>query len=177
MKRLYPLSQLALVNERVAGNTENPVPSEVVLDPYDYFPGSTRAWGLFEDRFGRVRRQFQVEIEGVFENGMLRLTEDFLYDNGERDQRIWRIRRNGPRAYIGRAADVVGDAHGVASGNELSWSYVMDLRMGNRVLRVSFSDRMLLQADGVLLNRAKVRKFGLELGSVSLFFKKLSTGM
>ena len=79
--------------------------------------------------------------------------------------------------YLKTDADVVGDAHGVASGNELIWSYVMDLRMGNRVLRVSFSDRMLLQADGVLLNRAKVRKFGLELGSVSLFFKKLSTGM
>ena len=29
-----------------------------------YFHGKTRAWGLFEDRFGNVRRQFVVDING-----------------------------------------------------------------------------------------------------------------
>ena len=30
----------------------------------DYFAGETRAWGIFEDRFGNLRRQFTVTIRG-----------------------------------------------------------------------------------------------------------------
>ncbi len=33
----------------------------------DYFQGRTEAWGVFEDRFGRVRRQFKVDIDGRYE--------------------------------------------------------------------------------------------------------------
>jgi len=37
---------------------------------------------------------------------------------------------------------------------------------------VRFDDWMYLQSDGVLLNRAKVTKFGVELGTVTLAFSK-----
>lgn len=142
------------------------------LDIYDYFAGETRAWGLFEDRFGRVRRQFQVDIDGRVVNGELILEEDFLYDDGERDRRVWRIRRDGKQSYIGHADDVVGQARGNAAGNALNWRYDMDLKVGDGSWRVSFDDWMFLQPDGVLINRAKVNKWGFELGSVTLFFKK-----
>ena len=142
------------------------------LDIYQYFSGETRAWGLFEDRFGQVRRQFRVEITGRVEDGELVLEEDFFYDDGERDRRVWRIRRDGEQSYVGGASDVVGEALGRAAGNALNWRYDMDLKVGDRTWRVSFDDWMFLQTDGVLLNRAKVKKFGVEIGSVSLFFAK-----
>ncbi len=142
------------------------------LDLYTYFAGETRAWGLFEDRFGRVRRQFQVDIAGRIEDGELVLEEDFLYDDDERDRRVWRIRRDGPQNYVGRTADVIGQARGRAAGNALNWRYDMDLKVGGGTWRVSFDDWMFLQPDGGLINRAKVKKFGLEIGSVSLFFMK-----
>ncbi len=37
---------------------------------------------------------------------------------------------------------------------------------------MSFDDWMFLQPDGILINRAKVRKWGFELGSVTLFFRR-----
>jgi hypothetical protein len=37
---------------------------------------------------------------------------------------------------------------------------------------VSFDDWMYLQADGVLLNRAKMSKFGFTLGEVTIAFQK-----
>jgi hypothetical protein len=43
---------------------ENFKDSEPKLVLFDYFKGKTSAWGIFEDRFGNVRRQFQVDIEG-----------------------------------------------------------------------------------------------------------------
>lgn len=57
----------------------------------DYFAGETRAWGIFEDRFGDLRRQFVVDIAGSWNGRELVLDENFRYSDGETDQRIWRI--------------------------------------------------------------------------------------
>ncbi len=136
----------------------------------DYFLGTTRAYGLFEDRFGTVRRQFTVTIEGRMEGDELVLEEDFFYRDGERERRVWRIRKQPDGTYRGRADDIVGEAVGIAAGNALNWSYRMDLKVGGGAWRVTFDDWMFLQDDGVMLNRARVGKWGLEIGRVSLAF-------
>ena len=142
------------------------------LDVFEYFAGRTQAWGLFEDSFGNVRRQFTVDIDGQVENGKLILDEDFDYSDGEQQQRRWIIERNGDRSYTGRAADVIGEAIGHAQGNALNWRYQMALKVGDSTWKVAFDDWMFLQPDGVLINRARVSKLGIELGSVTLFFTK-----
>jgi hypothetical protein len=137
-----------------------------------YFQGKTQAWGIFEDRFGTLRRQFTVDISGVWNGDALVLDERFDYSDGETDRRVWEIRKTGPNAYEGRADDVVGVARGVSHGNALNWRYDMDLKIGENYLRVHFNDWMFLQPSGVLLNRAKVSKFGIEIGTVTLAFMK-----
>jgi hypothetical protein len=146
--------------------------SEPELTLEDYFLGATRAWGLFEDRFGKVRRQFVVDIDGSLDGDVLVLDERFLYNDGETDRRVWRIRKTGDHSYEGRADDVIGVATGEAYGNALNWRYNMDLKVGDGTLRVHFNDWMFLQPSDVLLNRAKVSKFGIELGEVTLVFMK-----
>ncbi|MEM7226049.1 MAG: DUF3833 domain-containing protein [Pseudomonadota bacterium] len=138
----------------------------------DYFVGHTKAWGLFQDRFGQVRRQFEVDIEGTWDGEMLTLVEDFLYDDGETEQRIWYITKTGAHTYEGRADDVIGVAEGHAAGNALNWTYRFALKVGESTWNVTFDDWMFLQADGVLINRAEVTKWGIELGEVTLMFKK-----
>ncbi len=139
----------------------------------EYFQGHTRAWGLFEDRFGKVRRQFTVDIEGTWDGEELVLDERFVYDDGELDRRVWRIRKTGEYTYEGRADDIIGVAQGESRGNALNWRYRMDLAIGDGSWRVAFDDWMFLQSDGVMLNRAQVTKFGFELGTVTLAFKKV----
>ena len=143
---------------------------ELVLE--DYFKGRTEAWGIFEDRFGKLRRQFKVTIDGTWDGKTLTLDERFKYDDGETDQRIWRITKLNKGKYEGTAADVIGIATGEASGNALNWRYDMDLKVGDGSFKVTFNDWMFLQSDGVLINRARVSKLGVEIGSVTLFFKK-----
>ncbi len=144
----------------------------------EYFDGRTRAWGLFQDRFGRVQRQFVVDIEGRVEDDTLILIEDFRYADGETEQRIWRIRATGDHGYVGTAEQsepggVVGQATGQAYGNAFNWTYTYDLQVGDRMWRVSFDDWMFLQPDGVVINRASVTKFGFELGEAIIFFRQL----
>ena len=143
---------------------------QLVLE--EYFAGKTRAWGIFEDRFGTLRRQFTVDIDGRWDGRTLVLDERFVYRDGERDRRVWTIEKVGPNRYQGRADDVIGVATGEAKGNALSWRYNMDLKVGDSTLRVHFDDWMFLQPDNVLINRARVSKWGVELGQVTLFFSK-----
>lgn len=138
----------------------------------EYFAGETQAWGLFEDRFGTIRRQFSVDIVGTWDGEFLTLDEKFVFEDGERDRRIWKIRKTGDKTYTGTADDVIGEASGRASGNALNWRYQMDLKVGTSTLRVRFDDWMFLQPSGVLLNRARVTKFGIEIGTVTLAFMK-----
>jgi len=142
------------------------------LDIFRYFRGETRAWGLFEDRFGMVRRQFRVDVTGTVDGDLLTLDERFVYNDGETDRRIWRIRDKTNGEFEGEAADVVGKATGTAAGNALNWTYEMNLKVGGGTWRVTFDDWMFLQEDGVLINRARVKKWGVEIGQVTLFFKK-----
>ena len=122
----------------------------------DYFAGKTKAWGIFEDRFGDIRRQFVVDIDGQWDGNKLVLTEDFIYSDGETEQRIWTIKRIDEHTYSGTAADVVGEAVGKTYGQALNWRYTLDLKVGDKTWKVYFDDWMVLQNDGVLIDRAKV---------------------
>ncbi|WP_084462874.1 DUF3833 domain-containing protein [Oceanibaculum pacificum] len=141
----------------------------------DYFQGKSRAWGIFQDRFGTLRRSFTVDIEGYREGDEFVLKEDFVYDDGETDQRIWRIRRIDEHRYEGRADDVVGTATGLAYGKALNWQYEFDLKVGERTIRVHFDDWMFQQDEQVMVNRASVTKWGIEIGEVTLFFMREGT--
>jgi hypothetical protein len=145
---------------------------ELVLE--EFFPGRTVAYGIFEDRFGDLRRRFRVEIDGRMQDGDLILDERFIYDDGEQQQRIWTITAaraaDGSRLYQGRAADVIGTAEGSAAGPALNWSYEVGLAIGGRIWEVRFDDWIYQLDENVALNRARVSKWGIELGTVTLVF-------
>lgn len=148
------------------------------FDVFAYFSGRSRAWGLFEDRFGRLRREFTVAIVGhQVGPDALRLEEDFAYSDGETQRRVWQIRRTGPDSYVGEADDVVGIARGRSAGNALNWRYVLALKINGSTWNVDFDDWMFLQPDGVLLSRARVSKWGFAIGEVTLSFQREAAPM
>lgn len=145
-------------------------PRQLVLE--EYFAGETTAYGLFEDRFGKVRRQFKVDITGEVKGDRLTLTEKFVYDDGERDTRVWEIDILGGGKYRGTAGDVPVPAVGQVSGNAFNWKYKVDLKVGDSVWNVGFNDWMFLMQDDVLINRAYVTRYGIEIGQVTIAFNK-----
>jgi hypothetical protein len=140
----------------------------------EYFNGSTKAWGMFHDRFGNLKRQFVVDIFGTWEGNILTLDEHFEYSDGETDRRVWKITKLDENNYTGTAGDIIGKAKGTSYGNALNWNYIMDLVVGKQTLRVRFNDWMFLQPEGVLLNRAEISKWGIQLGIVTLSFSKFN---
>ncbi|MBT5242340.1 MAG: DUF3833 domain-containing protein [Rhodospirillaceae bacterium] len=139
----------------------------------DFFEGKTKAWGMFHDRFGNIRREFEVDITGSWDGETLSLDEEFDYADGEQDRRIWTILKVDDNTYTGTADDILGVASGRTFGNALNWTYDMDLKVGDGSLRVKFDDWMFLRPGGVLLNRASVSKWGFEIGVVTLSFSRV----
>lgn len=138
----------------------------------EYFVGPVKAWGMFQDRFGRLRRRFVVDIQGHWRGDALVLVEDFRYDDGELQQRVWHITPDGDD-YRGRADDVVGIAEGRAHGPAVRWRYTFELPVGRRSVRVRFDDWMYRQDDEIVVSRARVTKLGIRLGEVTICFRKL----
>jgi hypothetical protein len=151
--------------EDFAGSTP-----EFILE--EYFLGHTRAWGMVQDRSGKPTRYFTVDIEGTWEGGELVLREDFVFRDGERSQRTWRIRKLDEHSYQGSAGDVVGTASGRRFGNALNWRYDLLVTVKDREWKLHFNDWMFLHDDGVLVNRAEMSKFGIRVGEIVLFFSK-----
>jgi hypothetical protein len=138
-----------------------------------YFPGRTRAAGLFEDRFGTVRRTFVVDIDSTWDGTTLTLDEDFTYDDGEKQRRVWRLTRTGDRTWEGRADDVIGVATGREAGNAFRFGYRINLKVGDSTWEVRFDDWMFRIDDETVLNTARVYRWGFWIGTVQLAFRRV----
>jgi hypothetical protein len=152
--------------------------SDNKLNLEEFFDGELIAYGQFQDVLGTVRRSFVVEIKGEWDGEVLTLTEDFDYEDGSTEQRVWSLVKSGPDSWTGTAPGVIGNAIGQEQDNRFNWQYEIDLPIpavdGTReTMRVTFDEWMWLQADDRLFNRAYVKRYGFDIGDVSISFEKL----
>ena len=174
--RLLALAAIAMIVTMTAGCSSVPVDTykaeKPVLELDKYFNGTLDAWGMFQDRSGKVIKRFTVVMRGTWAGDTGTLDEDFTYSDGTKEKRIWTIKKLPGGRYTGTAADVAGEAAGSAVGNALNWKYVLKLPVDGKVVEVDFDDWMFLIDDKVMLNRAEMSKFGFKLGEVTLSFTK-----
>ena len=146
------------------------------LDLSEYFSGTIDAHGIFTDRSGEVKKRFTVLIKADWKmvNGKKvgTLDESFDYSDGTKQKRIWTLTEQSSGKYIGTASDVVGEAQGDLAGNALNWTYTLVLPVDGTIYHVQFNDWMYLVTPKVMLNKAKMSKFGIDLGEVTLSFYK-----
>jgi hypothetical protein len=152
---------------------EDPALSDRQLRLEEFFDGRLVARGQFQDIFGTVRRRFDVDIRGDWDGQRLRLVEDFVYEDGMTEQRVWTLVKTGDRTWQGTAPGVIGVATGREDGDRFNWGYTIDLPVPDGTLRVTFDDWMWLLSDDRLLNVAYMKRFGVDIGQVIITFEKL----
>ena len=135
-----------------------------------FLEGHSTAWGVFEDRFGKVRRRFAVDLIGSWQDETFKLEEMFTYEDHTHETRVWLVVPAGDGRFTATSADCVGTAHGTCSVDQIQMSYRFRLKMDAREIQVDFEDRFYRVGDGFAVNRAIMRKWGVKLGEVSLFF-------
>ena len=124
-----------------------------------------------------MRRSFTVKITGDWNGKRLRLVEDFVYEDKSTKQRVWTLVKTGSQTWQGTAPGVIGVATGVEDGNRFNWKYTIDVPVPSadgtaKTLRVTLYHWMWLLSDDRLFNRAYLKRFGVNIGDVSIRFEK-----
>lgn len=143
-----------------------------------YFNGEVVAWGMVQDYSDKVVRRFCVEMTGTWQdkddqgniNGVL--DEMFYYADGEVDQRIWSLTKTPAGKYTGTAADVDGIASGSASGFGFQWQYTLNLALDGTDYQFFLDDWMYQLDDYRMMNRSYMKKFGVTVAEITIFFDK-----
>ena len=60
----------------------------------EYLSGNVKAWGVLQDRSGKVTRQFKADLNGKWDGKNLILDELFNWNDGEKQTRKWTIKKN-----------------------------------------------------------------------------------
>ncbi len=143
------------------------------FDPIAYFTGPTHSWGVIEARDGTPTSRFRADLVGRRQGDDLVLTQDFTFDDGRKQQRVWRLHRVDAHRFDATASDVIGVATGHAYGNSFKWDYTLQLKPGNALSRVQMHHWMYLAGDGrTLLNRVTIRKLGVQVGGTTEYFQR-----
>jgi hypothetical protein len=144
-----------------------------VLDLQQYFNGTLDAYGVFTDRSGAVVKRFTVVMVCQWTGDEGTLDETFTYSDGSKQKRVWHLKKMADGHYVGTAGDVLGTAQGQSRGNAFHWNYTLNLPVDGSTYEMQFDDWMYLMDERVMLNKASMRKFGIQLGEVTLsFFKR-----
>jgi hypothetical protein len=168
---------LILVTFLISACSSSPKPPDSArqgppLELEKYLAGHTRSWGVIEDRFGKTRDQFTVDLFGEQRGQTFHLHQKFLYASGKTQERTWQIRRLDATRYESTATDIQGKAHAWIEGSAVHLKYTMTVPMGKRRVNVQFNQWIWRHPGGIVFNRADIRKFGIRLVRVSEFFAK-----
>ena len=138
----------------------------------EYLSGKVEAWGVLQNRSGKVTRQFKADLEGKWDGKTLILDEVFDWSDGERQTRQWTIKKIDEHNYEGIASDVVGTAKGYSYGPAFKFEYVLLVPVKGKNIKITFDDWIFMQDERVAINRATMTKFGIKVAELTVMFVK-----
>ncbi len=167
---------LALVVAPLAGCATVPAPDAAFRDAplqiEKFLAGRTRAEGVFRNTITGAERKLTATLNGRWNGSTLVLAEDFVFADGARDRKTWRLTKLADGKWSGTREDVIGTATGVQDGKSFRLSYEADLTSQGSATIVRFEDVLTQTAPNVVLNRAVVSKFGVKVGEITLTIRR-----
>ena len=174
MKIVFTLLVAILLNS-CSGNSMKPIDFKdqkprLIIE--DYLSGDVKAWGILQNRSGKVTRQFSANLNGKWDGKQLILDEEFNWSDGEIQKRQWKINKIDEHNYEGSAGDVVGTAKGYSYGHVFKFEYVLLVPVKVKEIKITFDDWIFKQDDRVAINRATMTMFGIKVDELTVMFVK-----
>ena len=138
----------------------------------EYLTGNVKAYGILQNRSGKVTRQFTADLDGKWDGQQLILDEKFNWNDGEIQTRQWKINKIDEHNYEGTASDVVGTAKGFSYGPAFKFEYVLLVPVKGKEIKITFDDWIFKQDERVAINRATMKKFGFKVAELTVMFVK-----
>lgn len=142
------------------------------LNIQDYFTGPIKAWGIVQDRSGKVIQRVNIDMVGKWDGDNGTLSETLNYFDGRIEKRTWVLKKTAPNTFTGTAEGIVGKAIGESNGMAIRWNYVMTIPVGDQSYDIAFDDWMFAMDEKVMVNRSYMTKFGFKVAEISLFMQK-----
>ena len=172
MRLLTLLILTLLLNSCSEMKPEDYKNTKPIIKIEEYFQGNVKAWGMLQGRSGEVKRQFVADMQGKFDGENLILDETFIWNDGEKQERRWTIKKIEDNRYEGTASDVVGIAKGVSYGSAFKFEYKLLVPYKNKKIKIKFDDWIFKQDEKTAINKATLSKFGFKVGELTVFFVK-----
>ena len=136
-----------------------------------FFNGKLCAWGVVRQRNGEVSRKFVADINASSSAETVLLDENFLFNDGEKQTRVWKFERR-EHKWFGTAGDVVGEAIGEIVGDTLHLNYQLNIQTDNDTIIVSMDDWLHLVDSKMLMGSTEMSKWGLNVGRIDIAIQK-----
>ncbi|MGH7002538.1 MAG: DUF3833 family protein [Alphaproteobacteria bacterium] len=137
-----------------------------------FFLGTVSGRGILEDRAGRLRQAFMVDMHGYWSGADFVLDEFFRFHDGSSQRRAWRVTKGAGGRYWASADDLVGLAQATSEPGMVRWRYRLLVPIRGRRMAFSFDDRMYLMEDGTVLDVSDMRKFGIRVARMVLALQR-----
>ncbi|WP_148864721.1 DUF3833 domain-containing protein [Marinobacter fonticola] len=143
-----------------------------VLEPRTFFQGELTARGIVKDFSGEVIRTFDADITASWNaQGVGTLDEEFRFDDGEVQTRIWKLEPV-ETGYRATAGDVVEPGLMQWRGNALHMNYVLEVPYGDGTLDVRMDDWMYAVTPDTVVNETEMSKWGVTVGEIVLVIQR-----
>jgi hypothetical protein len=172
-KLIALLASLLLLNACSSIGVQDYAQKQPTLVMEEFFNGQLSAHGVVKNWRGLVIRTFNADILAYWRDGVGVLEEDFVFDDGEQQRRVWTLRPRAGGGYLGTAGDVAGEAEVEVAGNSVFLDYVLMIPWGDGTLNIRIDDRMYLVEPNVIINESAMSKFGLPVGQIQLVIRRL----
>lgn len=143
-----------------------------IFDLTEYWHGTLNGWGMIQGWGGKILSRFDITFHGSWQGNEGILHEEYRYYTGAAETRVWKIRALTNGRYEATAPDIIGVAHGQSDGAMIRFRYRLRLPFRNRRFSVTVDDRMWRLNDGVVINRSRMKKFGIPLACLTVFMQK-----
>ncbi len=148
--------------------------NEPKIDIRQYFNGDLEAFGILQDRSGKVIKTFTVDIKGSWKGNVGTLVEHFEFSDGKNDHRTWTLKMIDDHNFTGTAHDIVNISQGQQYGNAVKMDYVITIPVDGKKYDIKVKDWLYLVDDKSLINVSDMTKFGFRVGRLAIGFKKLN---
>lgn len=138
----------------------------------NFFEGPIDGWGIFQDYSGKVIKHFTMKMHGEWNGNKGKLFEKFYWMDGSMTERIWDLEALSPSLVRVITPEVVGEGIGKSSGNAIQWNYTLKVPVNDSIYEFFFDDWMYAVTENVIINKAKMKKFGFVVGEVTLCLKR-----
>lgn len=136
------------------------------FDLKTHLSGEILSEGLIFGPNGKMTNSFVAKMVGTWDGDTGTLSEEFTYSNGKTQSRKWHLTLGPNNTFTATADDLVGEAQGVVSGSTVRLRYEIILPEDSGGHTLQATDWMYLTADGAIMNKSEMRKFGLKVAEL-----------